>query len=106
MVNYTVREGDTLNSIAARFGVPVQELIRVNNIPYPYYIYVGQTIFVPTRPAPAPVPQNVERRLDRLEDRAERAERQLRSLDNRVDRLEQRVSRLEQPARPRPRPQQ
>lgn len=108
-MNYTVRAGDTLNSIAARFGVPVQELIRVNNIPYPYNIFIGQNLFIPIRPVPPvpPVPprDDVDRRLDRLE-------RQQRDLDRRVDRLERRVNdldarvdRLERP-RPRPRTQQ
>ncbi|MFY0543495.1 LysM peptidoglycan-binding domain-containing protein [Brevibacillus sp. H7] len=104
-MNYTVRPGDTLNSIAARFGVPVQELIRVNNIPYPYSIFVGQNLFIPVRPTPpgppTPPRDDVDRRLDRLE-------RQVGNLDRRVDRLEQRVNRLEErvdrlEGRPRPR---
>ncbi|USG63773.1 LysM peptidoglycan-binding domain-containing protein [Brevibacillus ruminantium] len=102
-MNYVVQPGDTLNAIAARFGVPVQELIRVNNIPAPYYIYIGQTIFVPTRPPGQPLPPStdVDRRLRRLEDRMNRAEQSIRDLDRRADRLEQRVTRLE--SRPRPR---
>lgn len=106
-MNYTVRAGDTLNSIAARFGVPVQELIRVNQITPPYYIYVGQTLYIPITapgpgpgprpgprpgpgpgPGPGPQPGNVNRRLDRLETRVDR-------LETRMDRLERRVDRLE-----------
>lgn len=102
-MNYTVRAGDTLNSIAARFGVPVQELIRVNRITPPYYIYVGQTLYIPITapgpgpgpgpgpspgPGPGPQPGNVNRRLDRLETRVDR-------LETRMDRLERRVDRLE-----------
>ncbi|QQE73000.1 LysM peptidoglycan-binding domain-containing protein [Brevibacillus composti] len=102
-MNYVVQPGDTLNAIAARFGVPVQELIRVNNIPAPYYIYIGQNIYVPIRPpVPTPPPTtDIDRRIRRLDERMDRAERNIRDLDRRVDRLEQRVTRLE--ARPRPR---
>ncbi|CAM5793274.1 MULTISPECIES: LysM peptidoglycan-binding domain-containing protein [Brevibacillus] len=102
-MNYVVQPGDTLNAIAARFGVPVQELIRVNNIPAPYYIYIGQTIWVPVRqPGPPQPPRDdVDRRIRRLNERMDRAERNIRELDRRVDRLETRVTRLE--ARPRPR---
>jgi spore germination protein YaaH len=110
-LNYTVRPGDTLNSIAARFGVSVQELISVNNIPYPYYIYEGQNIFIPSGQTPGSTPTQlrppflgeVDRRLDRLE-------RQVGNIDRRVDRLEQRVNRLDErvdrlEGRPRPRTQ-
>lgn len=102
-MNYVVQSGDTLNSIAARYGVPVQELIRVNRISPPYYIYVGQTLYIPipsAGPAPGPGPGpfpgagpeyggSVERRLDRLTNRVDR-------LENRMDRLERRVTRLEE----------
>lgn len=106
-MNYVVRSGDTLNSIAARFGVSVQELIRVNNIAYPYYIYVGQNLYIPITPTPAPGAE-VNRRLDRLERRVDALREDYRRLDNRVDRLENRVTRVERaitptpPPRPRP----
>ncbi len=105
-MNYTVRAGDTLNSIAARFGVPVQELIRVNNIPYPYHIFIGQNLFIPIRPVP-PVPprDDLERRVDRLEREHRQIDRRLDRLERRVNDLEARVDRLERP-RPRPRTQQ
>jgi LysM repeat protein len=103
-VNYVVQPGDTLQSIAARFGVPVQELIRVNNIAYPYNIFIGQSLFIPVRPPgppPGPPRDDVDRRLSRLEQQVNRLDREVRNLDGRVDRLEQRVDRLE--GRPRPR---
>lgn len=100
-MNYVVRAGDTLNAIAARFGVSVQELIRVNNIPYPYYIYVGQNLYIPIAPTPAPG-TDVERRLNRLENRVDALREDYRRLDNRVDRLENRVTRLERATSPRP----
>ncbi|MGN7468688.1 LysM peptidoglycan-binding domain-containing protein [Brevibacillus sp. SAFN-007a] len=93
-MNYTVRAGDTLNSIAARFGVPVQELIRVNNIAYPYYIYVGQNLYIPVAATPAPT-SDVERRLNRLENRVDALREDYTKVDDRVDRLETRINRLE-----------
>lgn len=44
---YTVRRGDTLGSIAARFGVSVQALAAVNNISNPSRIFVGQRLVIP-----------------------------------------------------------
>ena len=42
--SYTVRAGDTLSGIAARFGKTVQELMRINGIQNANRIYVGQVI--------------------------------------------------------------
>ena len=42
--DYTVQRGDTLNKIAARFGVFWPDLAAWNNISYPYLIYPGQTL--------------------------------------------------------------
>ena len=41
---YTVRPGDTLYSIAKRFGVDYRLLARRNRVAYPYTIYVGQEL--------------------------------------------------------------
>jgi len=46
-VTYTVKSGDTFAGIAAFFGVSKEYLANLNNIPYPYYIKVGQPILVP-----------------------------------------------------------
>ncbi|MEV6609892.1 GH25 family lysozyme [Kutzneria sp. NPDC051319] len=46
-VPYTIRAGDTLSGIAARFGSSVAELAAHNNIGNPNLIYAGQTIQVP-----------------------------------------------------------
>jgi len=48
---YSVRPGDTLYSIAKRFGISYKLLARRNRIRYPYTIYVGQELFL-TRMAP------------------------------------------------------
>ena len=60
--HYTVQRGDTLWSIAFRFGWDWRDLARVNNIRPPHVIYPGQTIrfsgqvprAVATRPETAP----------------------------------------------------
>ncbi len=46
-VEYTVRPGDTLYSIALRFGVDVKELARANGITDMSTIYVGQKLIIP-----------------------------------------------------------
>lgn len=43
---YTVRTGDTLSSIARRYGVTVQYLVNLNGIRNPNLIYPGQIIRV------------------------------------------------------------
>ena len=56
---YTVRPGDTLSKIGARFGVSYQAIAQANGISNPNLIYAGQTLTIPGRgpaPAPAPVP--------------------------------------------------
>lgn len=45
---YTVQRGDTLSSIAAKTGVSVAELQRLNNIANPNRITVGQKLTLPS----------------------------------------------------------
>jgi LysM repeat protein len=56
---YTVQWGDTMSSIAARYGTTVQAIMYANNIPNPNYIYAGMILYIPcgsgTKP-PAPPP--------------------------------------------------
>ncbi len=56
---YIVRAGDTLASIAAQFGVPLAELVRVNNIADPNVISVGQRLVIPRAGTPPPLPDGV-----------------------------------------------
>lgn len=53
---YTVVPGDTLSSIAARFGTTWQEIAALNNISNPNIIHVGQVLQVPGGGGPPPPP--------------------------------------------------
>lgn len=44
---YVVREGDSLDSIAAAFGADAQEIAYDNQIPEPYRLAVGQALLIP-----------------------------------------------------------
>ncbi len=44
---YTVQRGDTLGTIASRYGVSVNDLVALNNIDNPNIIEVGQQIIIP-----------------------------------------------------------
>jgi putative chitinase len=45
--SYTVQRGDTLLSIARRFGLTVKQLQAANNITNPDRIYPGQVLTIP-----------------------------------------------------------
>lgn len=52
---YTVRAGDTLGAIAARYDVSIDELMRLNGLTNPNTLHIGQVLKVPvvvTRGAP------------------------------------------------------
>lgn len=54
---YVVQRGDTLSSIALRYGTTVAALMTANRLANPNFIYVGQRLVIPsgvTTPAPAP----------------------------------------------------
>ncbi len=46
---YTVRPGDTLNSIAARHGATAAAIVRANGLSNPDFLRVGQQLVIPTR---------------------------------------------------------
>lgn len=46
-VTYKVKKGDTLSSIAKKYGITVNELINANNIKNPNLIYIGQVLTIP-----------------------------------------------------------
>lgn len=45
-MKYAIVVGDTLTGIAQRFGMTLEELIRINNIKDPNWIVVGQQLWV------------------------------------------------------------
>lgn len=51
---YIVQPGDTLASVAARFGVSVAELQRINNLSNPNALAVGQRLMIASASAAAP----------------------------------------------------
>jgi murein DD-endopeptidase MepM/ murein hydrolase activator NlpD len=44
---YIVQPGDTLNHIAAEFGVPLRDIIQINNITDPNNLSVGDSLIIP-----------------------------------------------------------
>ena len=44
---YTVKSGDTLGEIAARYGVNYMDIARANNIENPDLIFPGQVFKIP-----------------------------------------------------------
>ncbi|MDP5274678.1 LysM peptidoglycan-binding domain-containing protein [Chengkuizengella axinellae] len=47
---YVVKSGDTLNSISRQFNVPLETLLKINNLEDPNQIYVGQMLIAPIVP--------------------------------------------------------
>ena len=58
---YIVEEGDTLFGIALKFNVPLQTLIKINNLQNPDYLEVGQTVEIPVSEEFYQIVQLVER---------------------------------------------
>jgi LysM repeat protein len=52
-VIHVVQPGDTMYSIARRYGVSMWEIARVNGIVNPNYIYIGQRLIIPVCPPPS-----------------------------------------------------
>jgi LysM repeat protein len=53
---YVVQPGDTLYSIALRYGVSVQAIMAANNLPNSNCIYAGQQLVIPCPGVPVPTP--------------------------------------------------
>lgn len=59
--NYVVQSGDTPIAIAERFGVSVQELMRINNITDPTALRVGQELIIPGQQQATATPTSTPR---------------------------------------------
>lgn len=46
---YEIQPGDTIESIAAQFGVTVQDLIDANRLQHPDLLQVGQIMIIPNK---------------------------------------------------------
>ncbi|MFN2271419.1 MAG: LysM peptidoglycan-binding domain-containing protein [Anaerolineae bacterium] len=60
-VTYIVQRGDTLYSIARRYGTTVEAIAAANGITNPNLIRVGQQLTIPTSGSPVPPPSSGER---------------------------------------------
>lgn len=49
---YVVNRGDTIWGIARRFGVPYQDILRVNEVKNSSKLAIGQTLVIPSRERP------------------------------------------------------
>lgn len=50
MFIYVVKEGDTLIRISNSFGIPMEDIIWANQLEYPYYLVIGQSLLLLTEP--------------------------------------------------------
>ena len=44
---YVVKRGDCLSVIAMRYGVDLQEIVKLNYLKNPNVLYEGQVLFIP-----------------------------------------------------------
>ena len=73
-IPYTVKKGDSLGSIASRFGVKLSEICSRNGISSPNLIKVGQKIIIPvkgsTKPPPSLLPSSLIKSLSSIKPHA------------------------------------
>ena len=53
MTIYIVKERDTVDSIAAAYGIPVSSILYQNQIPYPYRLTIGEALLLPDSRPPS-----------------------------------------------------
>jgi LysM repeat protein len=58
IIEYRVKSGDTLSSIAVNFEISIDDIMRLNGLTDPDLISVGEILFIPSGPLPTytPVP--------------------------------------------------
>jgi spore germination protein YaaH len=109
-LSYVVQPGDSLWSIAARFGVSVQAIAAANHLASQQMLHVGQTLIIPTAPSstqpgyPVPAPQSpsnsslevrvakLEREFDQIVTIVDDHRRQIFELSRRIQRIEKPTS--------------
>lgn len=52
---YVIQPGDTIDEIAARYGVTAEAIAYANQIPYPYALAIGQAILIDTAVQETPI---------------------------------------------------
>ncbi len=67
MAKYTVKSGDTLSKIGAKYGVTVPELAKANGIINPNLIKVGQVLIIPETNPQADIKSALEACMDAVE---------------------------------------
>jgi LysM repeat protein len=55
-VTHVVESGETLTSIASRYGVEIQAIVTANDLDSSDLIYVGQALKIPVPVEPSPTP--------------------------------------------------
>lgn len=58
-ITYKIQPGDSLSSIAQKFGITVDDIVKANNIENPNEIFAGQEIIIPP-PKPGETGQTAE----------------------------------------------
>ncbi len=54
LIEYKIKSGDTLGSIAVDFDISIADILAVNTIDNPDNLSLGQVIYIPTGPVPIP----------------------------------------------------
>ncbi|RIW38505.1 LysM peptidoglycan-binding domain-containing protein [Bacillus salacetis] len=59
MYQHIVKAGETLWAISEDYRVPFSDLVRINNISNPNYLFIGQKITIPGLPDPNQIPYSI-----------------------------------------------
>ena len=91
---YTVKEGDSLSAIAARYGVSPNRLMEINDLADPDLVYVGQYLRIPVSPQQGGAPggsavglpqRGLQLRIENAGELAEESVRVVNDSDGAVD---------------------
>jgi LysM repeat protein len=81
-IPYTIREGDTLGSVAQLFGVPVEDLAHINHMRQDTELYVGDALKIPN-PFTAEV-NGLKSQIESLSTSAQAAEHKADDLEKKL----------------------